>query len=177
MALHEIYDSKEIEKLPENMIVYKIAVIKYSQDGKYEGKYFSPSRGLMAEPYHEGLNIADTSGIIRRLIKPLTFLSYQAGFHFFLDKKDAEEMYNELKYLRNVRILECQIVRKNITAMGIQLKKKTIYSITGKPRRVIVASKAVFPKFNDDKIIFGKMSYGIEYPTYWDKENKLIRIA
>lgn len=78
---------------------------------------------------------------------------YQAGFHFFLKKEDAEEYKKWLvkggwQFLNsNTKVIECKIKKSWITATG-----KNILQIdyTGPHYgKTIVTKKAIFPEYKE----------------------------
>ena len=89
-------------------------------------------------PFEEGINEANTSEKIEVWESHLSthnYKSYSSGFHFFKDKKAAEQAYNPEK----LKVIKCIVKKSWITAVGEQ-------HMTGTKSTVIVAKKAIFPK-------------------------------
>jgi hypothetical protein len=134
-----------INELPETITAYKV-VVSNTEKEWYEPIYFS-----WTCTYREGLNIADTRSeceSYKKVRKYLIFSKkeenyYNSGFHFWERERDAWEykksMIKHGSERRWLKVIKCEIKRKDITAVG----KQPVY---GKGL-VIVAERATFPKY------------------------------
>lgn len=135
---------KDIDK--KGIKVYKVVGVR---DGKYYTLYKKEPGGHGV--YEKGLNHADTE---KTLNQHCGTSEYKAGFHFFADKGDAERF---LSMVRNANkrdslnwsifpgqhvLITCTVKKTWITTIGTE-------STSGAKSRIIVAKKAIFPKFKN----------------------------
>lgn len=134
----------------DGITVYKVVAVTS------KGHYPPASHTLI--PYDDGLNEAIQTQINVGDGKEQSF--YQTGFHFFQTKKEAEgyleymedlviNHYEELvrwidkgeTFHKKYKVIECKIKKSWITMIGRQANTHSSMAT------VIVAKKAVFPKF------------------------------
>ena len=144
MCMSIILPMEAIKKIPDKITAYK--VVKKNSDKKaYRPIFFYYPEGY----FKEGVNIANTSSVcisntIKRkfLIFPIIeSASYNAGYHFWLKKKDAERYKKGIDDPSPIEIIECEINKEDIIAV----RKMPEYT----KGIAIVAKKATFPKFKE----------------------------
>lgn len=141
MCLNKITNKKEITDTitEKGLKVYKVVEIR-------DGKYY-PIYQHYTIPYKEGIDIAQ----FYKNISTKTIGFYKAGFHFFKTKKAADDYLKETHPIGlniKLKVIICNVKKSWITATGTEIINKIIgrkYSTN-----VIVANKAVFPKFKED---------------------------
>lgn len=134
-----------IDNLPDTITVYKMVVLGIHREKGLVFPSFSLCHGVWSA-YKFGLNMLpqlkekitiffSTKNIIRS--------KYDAGFHFYYLKEDAD--YINENHLEGTRtIIECSIKKEWITTVGIE------HSL-GKNRTVIITNKFVLQEI-DEKI-------------------------
>jgi len=148
MCLKTLSSKKEINEFkktigPKGITVYKVV---RKEDGKYH-----PLFKYAFIPFKLGLNKAN----ITEKIELGDWLeegnqTYQSGFHFWVNKKNAE---NNKKWLKNTynnewcsdsyEVIECIIKKSWITYMGMNHMKDNLYGQT------VVTNKAIFPEYKE----------------------------
>ena len=125
----------------EGMKVYKIVGVR-------DGKYYQLFRDKRAW-YEEGTNTAHIEKI-----HASSYYKYDTGFHFFTSKEVADNYAAHISHLHKrgelnpslfqgkYAVIECIVKKSWVTEMGMQW-------IKGISRRVLVAKKAIFPKFEE----------------------------
>lgn len=124
---------------PEGLKVYKVVCKRNNED--------YPLYQNMFTPFVKGRNKADTTDMIT--MTSLHNVSYQAGFHFWLNKKDAKEHKKVLTekepyYIAGrIAIIECMIKKSWITDTGEnEIFVNRNEKMMGK---TVVTDKAIFP--------------------------------
>lgn len=143
---------KDISK--DGIEVYKIVGV--TKAGKYVPLY-----GKIIEnetPYTEGLNVADTEKTIlvdRQFNRNRISKEYKTGFHFWMDREEAQRKIENIKlcYFRNTlnirifqgkyKLLTCIVKKSWITTIGLDDTPEG-------ESKVIVSKKAIFPKFSEE---------------------------
>ena len=116
---------------------------------KINGSFMSlcgPRYGF-TEPYEKGLNKADTSQIIE---VGWTNKKYKSGFHFFINKKDADYFKDNMERLLKNDELQNDVFRGEYVIIECLIKKSWVIAIgiddtdTNRASTVVV-KKAIFP--------------------------------
>lgn len=167
MCLRKILPLEDREKFindigEDGITVYKVVAIE--KDGYY------PVAKKTKTGYKDGLNEA----IVSTISIDMSFNSYDAGFHFYLSKEEAEAYFQYLHDLvdddgwyqhvlyiakdegetvhKQYRLVECIVKKEWITMIGQEssgLNLSVGNTRWGKDdsATVIVSEKAIFPKF------------------------------
>lgn len=141
----EIVDEREVrdnfkDSIPEEgLTVYKVARNMPYECG--ERQYY-PLFQHMYIPYKTGLHEANTTEYVQT---NYNMNNYQAGFHFWFRKIDAEKYKKYLCdagdfVIGDLEIIECKIKKEWITATGMNTLGKMDNA------KAIVANKAIFPE-------------------------------
>lgn len=135
MCLHKITSKKAVKDTvtKDGLKVYKIVEIQ-------DNKCFAAFR-YNGIPYKEGINIARTT--IKISTKDSKY--YQSGFHFFKTKEEAKDRLEHTPLNNNLKVIICTIKKSWITAVGVE----KYYGTDSHEKIVIVAKKAIFPKFSE----------------------------
>jgi len=137
MCLIKIDSKEEINEFKKTIPTEGITVYKVARERK--GKYY-PVFSHAQFPFKSGLNKADTT---EKIIAGWwnNHINYQAGFHFWINKIDAEIDKKDFKegFYFSFKIIECKIKKSWITSVG--MNKINDY-LLGK---TVVTNKAIFP--------------------------------
>jgi hypothetical protein len=132
--------NKIIDKIPpEGIKVYKIV--------KCGSVHYHPIHRYEFGPYNEGVNKAQT-----KQISAWEGEKYMAGFHFYMNEKNAKYILNKEwgDSVYTFKLIECIVKKSWITAIGHEVVFKTVHGDFDDvylTTTVIVAKKAIFPKF------------------------------
>ena len=159
MCLATINSKEEIDEFkktipPEGITVYKVVNV-------YKEKYY-PLFLYTSIPFRSGLNKANTTQKIRT-DRWLKYGFYQAGFHFFINKEDAEK-FNKWHGF-HYEVIECIIKKEWITSMGMNKIGEEIEEYG----QTVVTNKAIFPKHN---VFLKIMSILLKMKNYVFKNKK-----
>ena len=147
MCLETVDDPKTINEFKKTIPSKGITVYKVVFVGN--GKYY-PMHEYRLIPFKQGLDEAITTEKIRTHIWTDNYITYQAGFHFFTNKKDAEKYKkyvesNHFKDCPDFAIIECVIKKSWITTVG---KNSICFNSYG---QTVVTNKAIFPEFKEEE--------------------------
>lgn len=129
--------TKIMDSIPEEgMVVYKVVNVDLPN------RLYNPIYAL--GEYIEGIQEASISEMVST-----HGVRYRSGFHFYRDKRDAQGLMKIIG--GKVKIIECIVKKEWISQIGteISFSSSFFWNLFHWNSIVIVANKAIFPKFEE----------------------------